>query len=121
MRRAAKNANVITVALDSLQRLIAFRVVSPSAIPSTFIIQSISDCMSQGVDIQLKIFQTHLSVVTNFPAIHSKLLVNVRAFVLCSLFFSLTDEMALLPRFSLSGYCMNYHRMNFNRSLFQTR
>ncbi|KAI0268490.1 hypothetical protein BGY98DRAFT_1018941 [Russula aff. rugulosa BPL654] len=32
--------------------------------------------MSQGVDIQLKIFQTHLSVVTNFPAIHSKLLVN---------------------------------------------
>jgi hypothetical protein len=67
--------------------------------------------MLQVVDIQLKIFQTLLSIVTNFPTIHGKLLVNVRAFVLCSLFSSLTDGLALLPRFGLSGY-MNHYRMN---------
>ncbi|KAI0274262.1 hypothetical protein BGY98DRAFT_994931 [Russula aff. rugulosa BPL654] len=70
-----------------------------------------NDCMLQGLDIQLKTFQTLLSLVTNFPTVHSKLLVNVHAFVLCSLFSSLTDGLALLPRFGLSGY-MNHHRMN---------
>jgi hypothetical protein len=50
---ATKNAEVITIALDSLQRLIAMRAVSLSAIPA--IIQTMNDCISQGVDIQPKI------------------------------------------------------------------
>jgi hypothetical protein len=37
-----------------------------------------NDCMSQGVDIQLKILQTLLSLITNFPAVHGRLLANVR-------------------------------------------
>ena len=61
--------------------------------------------MLQGVDTQLKILQTLVSLVTNFPTIHSRLaLANVRAFVrivLCFLFSSLTDGLALLPRFRL--------------------
>jgi hypothetical protein len=86
---ATKNVKVITIALGSLQRLIALRAVSLSAIPA--IIQTMNDCISQGVDIQLKILQTLLSLITNFPAIHGRLLANVRAFVLCSLSSSLTD------------------------------
>jgi hypothetical protein len=60
-----------------------------------------NDSMLQGVDIQLKILQTLLSLVTNFPTIHNRLPANVRAFVLRSLFSSLTDGPALLPRFRL--------------------
>ncbi|KAI0300723.1 hypothetical protein B0F90DRAFT_1722805 [Multifurca ochricompacta] len=71
---ATKNAKVITIALGSLQRLITLRAVSLSAIPT--IIQTMNDCMSQGVDIQLKILQTLLSLITNFPAIHGRLLAN---------------------------------------------
>jgi hypothetical protein len=84
---ATKNAKVITIALGSLQRLIAMRAVSLSAIPT--IIQTMNDCISQGVDIQLKILQTLLSLITNFPTIHDRLLADVRAFVLCSLIYFL--------------------------------
>ena len=59
-----KNAKVITITLSSLQRLISLRAVSLSAVPA--IIQTMNDCMSQGVDIQLRILQTLLSF-TNFP------------------------------------------------------
>jgi len=86
---ATKNVKVITIALGSLQRLIALRAVSLSAIPN--IIQTMNDCISQGVDIQLKILQTLLSLITNFPTIHGRLLANVRAFVLWSIFSSSMD------------------------------
>ncbi|KAI9435094.1 hypothetical protein H4582DRAFT_1817945 [Lactarius indigo] len=76
---ATKNAKVITIALGSLQRLIALRAISLSSLPA--VIQTISDCMTQGVDIQLKILQTLLSLITNFPAIHGRLLAD--ALLLC--------------------------------------
>jgi len=79
-----KNAKVIAITLGSLPRLISLRAVSLSAIPA--IIQTMNDCMSQGVDIQLKILQTLLTLITNFPTIHSRLLADVRVFVLCPLF-----------------------------------
>jgi hypothetical protein len=72
---ATKNAKVITIALGSLQRLITLRAISLSALPA--VIQTINDCMVQGVDIQLKILQTLLSLITNFPSIHGRLLANV--------------------------------------------
>ena len=75
-----KNDKVITIALGALQRLNTPRAVSLSAIPT--VIQRMNDCMSQGVDIQHKILQTLLSLITNFPAIHGRLLANVRASVL---------------------------------------
>jgi hypothetical protein len=62
---ATKNAEVITIALGSLQRLISLRAVSLSAVPS--IIQTMNDCMSQGVDIQLKVLQTLLSLIPTSP------------------------------------------------------
>jgi hypothetical protein len=45
---ATKNAEVITIALDPLQGLIAMRAVSLYAIPAT--IRRMNDCISQGVD-----------------------------------------------------------------------
>jgi hypothetical protein len=49
------------------------------------ITQTMNECMSQGVDIHLRVLQTHLSLISNFPSIHGRLLANVRDFVLCSL------------------------------------
>ncbi|KAJ7641694.1 hypothetical protein FB45DRAFT_900796 [Roridomyces roridus] len=69
---ATKNAKVVAISLGSLQRLIALKAVPHSAVE--LIINTMSDAMSQGVDIQLRILQTLLSLVTNFPAIHGGLL-----------------------------------------------
>ena len=55
--------------LSSLQRLISLRAVSLSAVPA--IIQTMNDRMWLGVDIQLKILQTLLTFITNFPC-HSR-------------------------------------------------
>jgi hypothetical protein len=63
---STKNAKVITVDLDSLQRLIALRAVSLSAILG--IIQTMNDCISQGVNIQLKTLQTPLAHHPPFTA-----------------------------------------------------
>ena len=67
---------MITIALGSLQPLISFRVVSLSTVPAIF--QAMNDYISQGADVELKILQTLLFLVTNFPAVHGQLLANVR-------------------------------------------
>ncbi|KAI0262128.1 hypothetical protein BGY98DRAFT_1192641 [Russula aff. rugulosa BPL654] len=54
MGGATKNAKVVVIALGSLQHLIALRAVSLSAIPA--IIKTMNDCMSQGVDIRLRLY-----------------------------------------------------------------
>ena len=58
MNCPTKIAKVITIALSSL---IALCTVSLSAIPA--ITQTINDRMSHGVDIQLKILQTPVTVI----------------------------------------------------------
>ncbi|KAI0773083.1 hypothetical protein BD413DRAFT_603507 [Trametes elegans] len=76
---ATKNAKVVAISLGSLQRLIALKAVPQSAVP--LIINTMGDCMNQGVDIQLRILQTLLSLITNFPAVHGQLLGD--ALLLC--------------------------------------
>jgi hypothetical protein len=76
---ATKNAKVVAISLGSLQRLIALKAVPQSAVP--LIITTMSDSVSQGVDIQLRILQTLLSLITNFPAVHGALLGDVSAHV----------------------------------------
>ncbi|KAK7030884.1 Endocytosis and vacuole integrity protein [Paramarasmius palmivorus] len=76
---ATKNAKVVAISLGSLQRLIALKAVPQSAVP--LIVKTMSDAMSQGVDIQLKILQTLLSLITNFPEVHGALLGD--ALLLC--------------------------------------
>jgi hypothetical protein len=73
---ATRNAKVVAISLGSLQRLIALKAVPHSAVSR--IISTMGDAMSQGVDIQLRILQTLVSLITNFPAIHGNLLGDVR-------------------------------------------
>ena len=73
---ATKNSKVTSIALGSLQRLITLRAVPQPAVQN--IINTMNDCMSQGVDIQLRILQTLLSLITNFTSIHGPLLGDVR-------------------------------------------
>jgi len=72
---ATKNAKVVVISLGSLQRLISLRAVPQSAVPH--IVSIMSDAMSQGVDIQLRILQTLVSLIPNFPHIHGELLADV--------------------------------------------
>ena len=74
---ATRNAKVVAISLGSLQRLIALKAVPKSAVP--LIITTMSDAMSQGVDIQLRILQTLVSLITNFPSVHGELLGEVRS------------------------------------------
>ncbi|EKM50999.1 uncharacterized protein PHACADRAFT_128641 [Phanerochaete carnosa HHB-10118-sp] len=67
-----KNAKVVAISLGSLQRLIALKAVPQSAVP--VIVKTMTDCINQGVDIQLRILQTLLSLITNFPNVHGDLL-----------------------------------------------
>ncbi|PPQ71802.1 hypothetical protein CVT26_007726 [Gymnopilus dilepis] len=76
---ATKNPKVVAISLGSLQRLITLKAVPQSAVP--LIIKTMSDAMSQGVDIQLRILQTLVSLIPNFPAIHGALLGD--ALLLC--------------------------------------
>jgi Dimerisation and cyclophilin-binding domain of Mon2 len=80
---ATKNAKVVAISLGSLQRLIALKAVPQSAVP--LIINTMVDAVSQGVDIQLRILQTLLSLVTNFPEVHGDLLGDVRNRLYCHL------------------------------------
>ncbi|KIK97811.1 hypothetical protein PAXRUDRAFT_824529 [Paxillus rubicundulus Ve08.2h10] len=82
---ATKNAKVVAISLGSLQRLIALKAVPQSAVP--LIISTMSDAMSQGVDIQLRILQTLVSLITNFPSVHGEMLGE--ALLLC---FRLQDS-----------------------------
>ncbi|KAK2460493.1 hypothetical protein APHAL10511_007499 [Amanita phalloides] len=76
---ATKNPKVVAISLGSLQRLIALKAVPHSAVP--LIVSTMTDAMSQGVDIQLRILQTLVSLITNFAGIHGDLLGS--ALLLC--------------------------------------
>lgn len=71
-----KNAKVVAISLGSLQRLIALKAIPPAVIPP--IIATMGELLGQGVDIQLRILQTLLSLLTNFPEVHGSLLGDVR-------------------------------------------
>ena len=76
---ATKNAKVVAISLGSLHRLISLKAVPQSAVPA--IVDIMGDCINQGVDIQLRILQTLLSLITNFPFVHGELLGDVSRFV----------------------------------------
>ncbi|KAG9095186.1 hypothetical protein FS749_010913 [Ceratobasidium sp. UAMH 11750] len=82
---ATRNSKVVAISIGSFQRLISMRAVPQTSVSS--IISVLGDSISQGVDIQLKILQTLLSLLTNFPDIHDDLLGE--ALLLC---FRLQDS-----------------------------
>ncbi|KAG8863454.1 hypothetical protein FRB96_008194 [Tulasnella sp. 330] len=76
---ATKNPKVIAIALGSLQRLISMKAVPQSTAPT--IVGIMGDSLSQGVDIQLKVLQALLSLLTNYTDVHDELLGD--ALLLC--------------------------------------
>ncbi|KAJ3718582.1 hypothetical protein DFJ43DRAFT_1159494 [Lentinula guzmanii] len=76
---ATKSPKVVAISLGSLQRLISLKAVPKSTVPE--IIRTMSDAMNQGVDIQLKILQTLLGLITNYLEVHDALLGD--ALLLC--------------------------------------
>ncbi|KAH7100328.1 hypothetical protein BKA62DRAFT_706688 [Auriculariales sp. MPI-PUGE-AT-0066] len=79
MACATKNAKVVAIGMASLQKLISSKAVPPSAVPQ--IVGILNDCVAHGVDIQLRILQNILGLVTNFPSVHGDLLGD--ALLLC--------------------------------------
>ncbi|KAG9017683.1 hypothetical protein FRB90_000273 [Tulasnella sp. 427] len=82
---STRNAKVVAISIGSLQRLIGIRAVPGSMIPA--IVSIMGDSLSQGVDIQLKVLQALLSLLTNYPDVHDELLGD--ALLLC---FRLQDS-----------------------------
>ena len=80
---ARKNAKVMAISLGSLQRLIALKVVPKSVVPLS--IATMNDAMSQGVNVQLRVLQTFVSLITNFSSVHGELLGEVRSNLLLRL------------------------------------
>ncbi|KAF8311099.1 hypothetical protein DL93DRAFT_1519713 [Clavulina sp. PMI_390] len=76
---ATRVAKIVVLCLSSLHRLIAFKAIPASAIPN--VVSTLSDCLSQGVDVQLRILQMLLSLLTNYPGTHGDLLGD--ALLLC--------------------------------------
>ncbi|KAG9054789.1 hypothetical protein FS842_004111 [Serendipita sp. 407] len=69
----------ISLSLGALQRLIALKSVPQRALPH--VLGTMGEVMSQGVDIQLRILQVLLSLVTNFLNMHGMVLGD--ALLLC--------------------------------------
>ena len=80
---ARKNAKVMAISLGSLQRLIALKAVPKSVVPLS--IATMNDAMSQGVNIQLRVLQTFVSLITNLSSVHGELLGEVRSNLLLRL------------------------------------
>jgi hypothetical protein len=68
-------AQQIALALGALQRLIALKAVPLSSLPQ--VVSMMAEIMAQGVDIQLRILQALLSLVTHFPDVHGDVLGDV--------------------------------------------
>ncbi|CDZ97552.1 Uncharacterized conserved protein [Phaffia rhodozyma] len=66
-----KNPKVVALCIGSIQRLVSLGAVSESRLPS--VIQSLASVVNQGVDIQLKVLQTILVILTT-AKIHGSLL-----------------------------------------------
>ena len=76
---ATRNPKVVAISIGPVQRRIGLRLVPQSAVP--LIVMTMNGCLAQGVDIQLRILQTLLSLITGFESIHVQLLGYVRVFL----------------------------------------
>jgi len=77
---STRNAKVVMLCLGSLHRLITLKAIPVSSVPN--VIDAMAECISQGVDIQLRVLQILLSLLTNYPSTHGDLLGDVRSFCL---------------------------------------
>ncbi|KAJ3325884.1 hypothetical protein HDV06_002269 [Boothiomyces sp. JEL0866] len=74
-----KNPKLITISVGCFQKLISHNAIPPTSIG--VILKSLSNIMGTSQDLQLKILQTILPLVTNYTQIHDELL--GQALLLC--------------------------------------
>ncbi|KAG0338258.1 hypothetical protein BG004_007294 [Podila humilis] len=79
-----KNVKLVTISMGCLRELISHKAIPEGAIE--VVLKTLNDIMSQGVEIQLKILQTILPLLTNYD-VHSESLAE--ALLLC---FRLQDS-----------------------------
>ncbi|KAF9973368.1 hypothetical protein BGZ73_003400 [Actinomortierella ambigua] len=79
-----KNVKLVTISIGCLRELISHRAMPEGAIP--IVLKTLSDIMAHGVEIQLKILQTILPLLTNYR-VHGEYLAD--ALLLC---FRLQDS-----------------------------
>ncbi|KAG0231976.1 hypothetical protein BGW41_001994 [Actinomortierella wolfii] len=79
-----KNVKLVTISIGCLRELISHRAMPESAIP--VVLKTLADIMAHGVEIQLKILQTILPLLTNYR-VHGEYLAD--ALLLC---FRLQDS-----------------------------
>ncbi|KAI8800949.1 hypothetical protein BJ742DRAFT_839590 [Cladochytrium replicatum] len=70
-----KNPKLVAIAMACIQRLINHRAISPVAIP--IVLRTMSDLIHSGTDIQLKILQTMLPLMTNYETLHGEVLSEI--------------------------------------------
>ncbi|TPX48884.1 hypothetical protein SeMB42_g02824 [Synchytrium endobioticum] len=74
-----KNAKLVHLAVGCIQRMIASSAIPENCIPD--VLQNLTEVMNGVPELQLKVLQTILKLLTNFPNIHGTLLAD--ALLLC--------------------------------------
>ncbi|KAI8820484.1 uncharacterized protein EV422DRAFT_567906 [Fimicolochytrium jonesii] len=74
-----KNPKLVHIAVPCLQRLITHQAIPEESIG--LVLRTLSDLLSSGVDMQLKILQTIIPLLTNYKSIHGSLVAD--ALLLC--------------------------------------
>ncbi|RUS25364.1 guanine nucleotide exchange factor in Golgi transport N-terminal-domain-containing protein, partial [Jimgerdemannia flammicorona] len=80
-----KHLKLITIAIGCIQKLISFRAIPETSVRT--ILRTLNDVIVHGVEIQLKILQTVLPLLTNYDSVHDEVLAE--ALLIC---FRLQDS-----------------------------
>ncbi|KAL1917432.1 uncharacterized protein VTP21DRAFT_3825 [Calcarisporiella thermophila] len=80
-----KHVKLVTIAIGCVQRLISYHAIPETSVKT--ILKMLNDVINNGVEIQLKILQTILPLLTNYHDIHRELLAE--ALLIC---FRLQDS-----------------------------
>ncbi|CAO3613794.1 unnamed protein product [Cunninghamella blakesleeana] len=80
-----KQIKLVTIAIGCIQRLISFHAIPETSVRT--VLRTLTDVSVHGVDIQLKILQTVLPLLTNYNSVHDDILAE--ALLIC---FRLQDS-----------------------------
>ena len=72
---ATKNAKLQAIALGCLQKLISHHAIPDESIPA--VLKTLHDHVKDSLDLQLKILQTILPLLTNYDSVHGEIVADV--------------------------------------------
>ncbi|KAI9248500.1 hypothetical protein BDA99DRAFT_228255 [Phascolomyces articulosus] len=71
-----KQVKLVTIAIGCIQKLISFHAIPETSVRT--ILRKLTDISVHGVEIQLKILQTVLPLLTNYRSVHDDVLAEVK-------------------------------------------